>query len=216
MTMKFFKSHIYCLLLVTAWLFVLSVSSSFAFPVTVCSEYFNAISQQWENETTWFFDRQDDNTIVVTRVGADEPVIVLKYDRADNLVAITKRLTRGDKIIELEEEVQGPVVLSEGFPVPYDDLSSLDLNSSQLEMTETIADFTFSSAMTREISVISPAEAHVANMIDQATAATLAEENLRLITIRKAGKLVVQQLWAEGAKFWLFEQTPGRRSWFKR
>ena len=149
----------------------------------------------------------------MSREGSNEPVIVLTYDPRGRLKQVEKRILRGNRFVEIEEHPQGPIVLSEGFPVPFDELSPLDESLNHVNIARKAGGLTFSYRVTREITGISPSDAVSSGMVDQAIATTIGEQNLRLITIRKAGALVVRQLWADGDVFWLYEETPVRRSW---
>lgn len=161
----------------------------------------------------WIFRQESGSRICVSREGSDEPVIVLTYGPTGRLERVEKRILRGNRFVEIEEHPQGPIVLSEGFPVPFDDLSPFDERLTQANIVKKAGGMTFSYRVTREITGISPCDAVSSGMVDQAIAPTIGVQNLRLITIRKAGALVVRQLWADGDVFWLYEETPVRRSW---
>ena len=214
-----FCRHISNRLLAAAGFFVfvlICISPVFAgssFSVKVRSEYYNSRTHKWDGPTTWIFHPESPGRISVSREGSDEPVIVLTYDPTGRLKQVEKRILRGNRFVEIKEHPQGPVVLSEGFPVPFDELSPFDESLNHVNIARKAGNLTFSYSVTREITGISPSDAVSAGMVDQTIAATTGVQNLRLITIRKAGALVVRQLWADGDVFYLYEETPVRRSW---
>lgn len=220
--LRFLKSPpIFCRhisnMLFTAVFFVLicipPVFAGSSFPVKVRSEYYNSRTHKWDGATMWIFRQESRGRICVSREGSDEPVIVLTYDPTGRLKQVEKSILRGNRFLEVKEHPQGPIVLSEGFPVPFDDLSPFDESRNHINISRKAGGMTFSYRVTREITGISPCDAVSSGMVDQGIAATIGVQNLRLITIRKAGAFVVRQLWADGDVFWLYEETPVRRSW---
>lgn len=177
---------------------------------SVRSLYLDSISNKWEKEITWVFNVKDSTCITVTRGDRAEPDITIRYlpdglleEVEDHVSGIHRnRQAKGDKI-----------VLSWGFPVPYDYLSPFDDSINEAVVKKQAGGVTFSHMVTRDIRNIGIDEALSENMIDPNTANTLCSERLRLITVERNGNLVVRQLWPEGGSWWLYEETPNRKSW---
>ena len=206
-------SHRLLVAVVFVFICIPTVFSGDFFPVTVRSEYYDSRAHTWGNVTLWIFRQESPRGICVSGQGSDESVIILTYDLTGRLEHIEKRIRRGKRFVKIEEVPQSPVVLSQGFPVPFDELLPFDEHLTQANIVKKAGSQTFSYKVTREITGISPSDAVSSGMVDQKTAETLGVQDMRLITIRKAGALVVRQLWAEGEDFWLYEETPLRRSW---
>lgn len=180
--------------------------------LTVRSEYYNVQTGKWANPINWIFQRQDEDQVTVFKEGAAGPVVILRYDSAGHLDMVEKHSIQGEFLLERSEDVEGPLVLSDGFPVPYDYLSSPGHLFSEVEFSEKISGLTFKRTLTREVIPFTTGEALAAGMLSPADPPVRNNKDLTLIVIRKSGRLVVQQLWAEGDTFWLYEETPLRRS----
>lgn len=209
----FNRSFITLFLAFFALIFVPTVFADPSFPIEIRSEYLNSRTQEWGNEVTWVFRQKGGDRISVSRAGSEEPVIVLTYDSSGRLGYIEKRIPRGSRFVAIQEHPQGPIVLSEGFPVPFDDLSPFDDGLKEATIEKKAGTLTFSYRVTREVTRISHGDALSSGMVDPTMAKAMGGKgDLRLVTIRKAGGLVVKQLWAEGDAFWVYEETPVRRS----
>lgn len=177
---------------------------------SVRSVYFDPGSKKWEKEITWVFNVKDSTCITVTRGNRAEPDLTIRYlpdglleEVEDHVSGIHRnRQAKGDKI-----------VLSWGFPVPYDYLSLFDDRISEAIVKKQVGGVTFSHMVTRDIRNIGIDEALSENMIDPNIAKTVCLEKLRLITVKRNGNLVVRQLWPDGGSWWLYEETPHRKSW---
>lgn len=190
----------------------LHVASADETSISVRSLYLDSISNKWEKEIIWVFNVKDSACITVTRGNRTEPDLTIRYlpdglleEVEDHVSGIHRnRQAKGDKI-----------VLSWGFPVPYDYLAPFDDSISEAVIKKVVGGAIFSYRLKREISYISLNQAMAEGMVDGEIAGDFAGKALRLITVRKAGNLMVRQLWPEGASWWVYEETPHRKSWRK-
>ena len=177
---------------------------------SVRSLYLDSISNKWEKEITWIFNVKDSTCITVTKENRTEPDLTIRYlpdglleEVEDHVSGIHRnRQAKGDKI-----------VLSWGFPVPYDYLAPFDDSISEAVIKKEVGGAIFSCKVTREIQNIGIDEAFSENMIAPNIAKTICLERLRLITIKRNGNLVVRQLWPGDGSWWVYEETPHRKSW---
>jgi uncharacterized protein (UPF0248 family) len=197
------------------WLFVVLwmvlVTSSIAGPfasVTVRSVYMDTRTGNWGKDVLWQFSWEDrGKTIVVRQDGDEQAMVRLMYRENGTVQRMWKRI-RGNEVMETPAAA---ILLSNGYPVPYDTLGAIREGSGEIVIKRRAGGVRFSFKVTREVARISLAEARSQGMVDQA--GVLDAHDLRIITIRKAGRLMVRQLWAAGDSFWLYEETPIRRSW---
>lgn len=177
---------------------------------SVRSLYLDATSGKWEREITWVFNVKDSTCTSVSRGNRTEPDITIHYLPDGRLAALEDHLSGS----HLSTEARGGnnIVLSWGFPVPYDYLAPFDDNIREVVIKREAGGVTFSHSMTRDIRDIGIDEALSEKMI-ASTAKGFYSERLRLITIKRKGNLVVRQLWSAGGPWWLYEETPFRRSW---
>ena len=156
-----------------------------------------------------------DNARMTVSLGTDDtPLLELQLDATGVPVTLHTFLKRGGQTVSLADDVSGSVLLSAGFPVPYDYLSPLNETEHLEGVTSfTSAGQTFTAEITRTLSWIPYRQAVSEGMIDQSLLTDNAAEDLKLITVYKSDELQVQQLWRQGDMMWLYESTPLRRSW---
>ena len=183
------------------------------FPISVRSVYLNPRTGQWGKEVTWTFTRIGQDLAQVTPGKTQYPVVLLQYDQSGRLKGVEKLIGRGGRAIRVNEVRSGPIILSEGFPVPYDDLAPHDGEMNEAVIRKQAGGVTFSRTVTREVREIALDMAVAENMVEGQTAQDLSGQVLKLITITKGGELVARQLWAEGALWWVYEETAVRKSW---
>ena len=188
-------------------------ASTAVFPITICSVYLDSRTGQWGKKVRWAFTEISEGGVQVTREGSEDPVVLLEYDQGGRLQRVEKRIGWGDKKLRVIEIALAPIVLSEGFPVPYDNLAPHDDTITEAVIRKQAGGVTFSYKVTREIRDISLDEAMAENMVDEQMPGNLTGKGLRLITVRKGDSLLVRQLWPGGALWWVYEETPLRRSW---
>jgi len=178
---------------------------------SVRSLYLDAASGKWEKEITWVFNVKDSTCISVSRGNRAEPDITIYY-LPDGLLATVEDHVSGRRL-NTDAKGDSNIVLSWGFPVPYDYLAPFDDNIREVVVKREAGGVTFSHRMTRDIRDIGIDEALSEKMIAPNAAKGLYSERLRLITIKRKGDLVVRQLWPAGGPWWLYEETSFRRSW---
>lgn len=183
------------------------------FPIMIRSAYLDSRTVQWGKEVRWIFTGVSEFRVDVTQEGTEDPVVLLEYDQNGRLQRVEKHIRRGNSPVQIVERPQSPIVLSKGFPVPYDYLAPYDDRLKEAVIKRRAGGLTFSYRVTREIRQISLDEAVAQNMVEGEMARDLIGKALRLITIRKGGALLVRQLWPDGASWWVYEETPVRRSW---
>jgi hypothetical protein len=201
-----------CLIFSCIVLFPICASTGL-FPITICSVYLDSRTGQWGSEVRWAFTEISRGKVQVTQEGSEDPVVLLKYDQSGRLQRVEKRIGLGDKKIPVIETPSGPLVLSEGFPVPFDHLAPHDDSIRQAVIKKKAGGATFSFQVARDVLEITLDAAMAENMIDEQMARSLAGKGLKLITVRKGEELLVRQLWPEGASWWVYEETPIRKSW---
>ena len=188
-------------------------ASTGVFPITISSVYLDSRTGQWASEVRWAFTEISEGEVRVTREGSEDPVVLLEYDQGGRLQRVEKRIGPGDKKIRVIEIPLAPIVLSEGFPVPYDDLAPHDDTIKDAVIKKQAGGATFSYKVRRETRDISLNEAMAENMVNEEMAGNLTGKGLRLITVWKGEELLVRQLWPEGDSWWVYEETPLRKSW---
>ncbi|MBU0673209.1 MAG: hypothetical protein KJ950_01040 [Proteobacteria bacterium] len=180
---------------------------------TVHSVYLDNTSGQWHQSIDWIFREDDQGNVSISKQLDSAPLILLDYNKMNLVTVITKRLQRGDQTIEIKESVHGPILLSTGFPAPYDQLGSLNVQEGQLNLKTTVADTTFSSTIIRTLLPFSPDEALAAGMLTPDTIQGNTHQEFTLISIIKTDQPMIRQLWKTGEPFWLYDETPTRKSW---
>ena len=209
--------HRLCLILFAALFPLVSITHCHATPffsATVTSSYYIARTGTWGSKVSWNFIKSAEHEISVYKDDTGEPVMILSYGSTGKIELVRKRLARGDGFVEISEKVSGDIVLSSGFPVPYDQLLPYEeiTGSGSILLKKNIAGLTFSSPLTEKIVPLTTARAMTAEMIDQQVADRIGNKQLRLLVILQNDELVVRQLWAAGDDFWLYEETPERKS----
>lgn len=203
-----------CLFLLCACLFLHATAHAAPYQAaTVRSLYLDSASGQWTQRTEWLFQDDGAGNIAVGKPPGTEPLLVLGYDSAGLVIMITKRLQRGGRFIEIKEVVEGTIVLSAGFPVPYDQLGGGAADTADLQVKNSVGGVIFSAPVSREVSPLAAAEAQALGMLTPEAAGETVGQGLTLLSVMKAGRLEVRQLWRAGEPFWLYEETPTRKSW---
>jgi hypothetical protein len=203
----FSRIFLLCVFVLGCWI---QPSNAKAETFIVRSTYLNPVNNQWDQEIKWKYNRTSNTQIKIFRENRDQPDMMLTYSAGGGLISITDHMS-GMKNNSFRPNER--VILSWGFPIPYDFLDPLDNNSYELVLKKKIDGTTFSYHVSREIQFISPAEAMARNMIDKKTAQFYMGKKLKLIIIKKGNSLLIRQLWPEGANWWIFEETDLRRSW---
>lgn len=152
--------------------------------------------------------------------GSDQPFCRLTID-ASNVVSgalSSASLLWNDPDRQPQAIQQGDILVVPGSPVPCD-LLPLDMlpgkkDAKNFEIRREVAGQTFVDHYEVTCAVVDTAAARKNGWL---TGGDLSGE-LAMVTLRnvRTGELVVRQLWAPGADWWLFEETPYRQSWRAR
>jgi hypothetical protein len=183
------------------------------FPIEVRSQYYDSRTASWGTGVIWKFEQVEEGTVSVTQSGSDERLVLLQYDKNGHLIRIEQLIKTGGRTVRMNKPATGPVVLSDGFPVPYDYLSPHEDGVKEVVTKKMAAGVTFSSKSRRETAVISVEQAVAESMVDGQQARKFFGKDLKLVKVVKGQEVLVRQLWPEGGSWWVYEETPMRRSW---
>lgn len=209
--MKYFLSLIVVIL---ACLFLPSASAQAdVFPITIRSVYFDPQTGRWDREVTWVFSRETEGSINVCPEGTERPVVRLEYGRDGSLKLVEKFVRRGDTRKLIVDRPASSIVLSGGFPVPYDELAAHDEGVVEVVIRKRAGGSVFSFKISKVTRKIGLDEAVARNMVGGEQVDNLKGKALKLVTVTKEGRFLVRQLWAEGALWWVYEETAVRKSW---
>lgn len=175
----------------------------------VRSKYLNPVTHQWDQEIKWRVHRLSSTYMEIFRKDREQPDMALTYADDGRLSSIADYLS-GMKDTSFSPKER--IILSRGFPVPYDFLDPLDNNSRDVVLKKKIGDTSFSDHVSREVQLISSEQAVSWNMMDEKWPQPFGEK-LRLIIIKRGDSLLVRQLWPQKATWWIFEETDVRKSW---
>ena len=187
--------------------------------VTVTSVYWDPVIKTWGNETEWVFwlsgdlQKKADYKLKVKRKGTESPVILLQYGSDRKLQKTIRYLRDHGRLRKIINSYSEMIVLSEGFPVPYDYLAPDDMDLKQIVIKKKAGGAVFSYQVEREINDFSFDRALQEGMIKEEIKNLVMRKNLKWIEVKKDGKLLVRQLWAEDFPWWIYEETPYRKSW---
>lgn len=187
--------------------------------VTVASQYRDPVTSLWGKEATWIFTKaagaRSGGYELEVRPGeaGAEPTAVLSYEGDGTLRRVNRFLRGAGRTRSVADSFTDKIVLSEGFPVPYDFLSPQDTTLKKMTIKQKAGGMVFSSQVERAMQECSFNEALQAGWISESVKDQLAGERLQWIEVRKDDALVVRQLWPAGSSWWVYEETPYRRSW---
>lgn len=190
--------------------------------ITVSSQYWDHVTASWGKDTTWIFSRAAGsrtggyNLEVRPEEAADEPTAVLSYDGNGALREVNRFLKGAGRTRSVADSFTDKVVLSEGFPVPYDFLSPWEAHPKKLTVKRKAGGMVFSSEVERALQDCSLSDALREGWLSEPMQAQVKGKRLQWIEVKKDGALVVRQLWPEGFSWWIYEETPWRRSWLQR
>jgi hypothetical protein len=185
--------------------------------IQIRSTYLNAAGNGFGNEITWIFHRAAKSIIEVKRKGNEKEVLLfLYYDKEGLLEKVTNTgfvLGTGKK--NTEKRPKGsPYFLSDGFPVPFDDLDIKDSDARSAVYQKEAGGMKFAYILKRTVMNIPVEVAVAAGMIEKGTVKEKTAPALKLYSVYKSdGTLLVKQLWSSDGNWWLFEETPFRKSW---
>jgi hypothetical protein len=192
--------------------------------VTVSTLYWDPALNTWGNEVEWNFTpsgisvKGSGSTLIAKKRGEDAPTIVLTYGANGELIGSDRFPVQDGQHKKITEVYSGKVILSEGFPVPYDYLSPYNTTLKKLIVKRTSGGMVFSYEAKREVVEISSAQALHDGMIADEVRDLISGRRLRVISVTKTSKddaTMVKQLWGEGIPWWIYEETPYRKSWLR-
>ncbi len=200
-------------------LLLLTVTSNAAL---VCAESYRIRSQyrqgesgNWANDTNWHFESDDSHRFHVRMNDDPEPAFVLTYSQQNRLQQVihkgSNNTDKTDRIIARASE--GRIVLSHGFPLPFDDLDPWDLTDGDVQIKKEAGGVRFVQTVRRQSEPFSLEAAIAAGMVSPGFAQTFEGTALTMISVIKDGRPMIRQLWVAGERWWRYEETKFRRSW---
>ncbi len=181
--------------------------------IRIKSVYFDPVNHKWSEPVIWIFSRSNENLIEVSG-GIDKDIIVkLSYDNNNRLIKVERKNQNEKSKYDIFDYSKSSIVLSDGFPVPYDYLGSYDDLSPEAVMKKRAGGVKFSIRFARNIRNVDIDFAQKENMVNSDMAKRFEDSGLKLITIKRDGKIVAKQLWPENFSWWIYEETPFRKSW---
>ncbi len=164
------------------------------------------------SETYWFVDIDDENEIKFFASTQNEPLVVLHVSDDD---FVQKVQTRHSENWHTRKLINAPIVLSEGHPIPYDWIAPFNDEIVETVIRKRSGNTVFRKSVRRTTRFISAEEAMELQMLKDGLYTLPGEARLKLISIESENhQLLVRQLWCEtDTSWWIFEETPNRRSW---
>ena len=187
--------------------------------ITVSSLYWDSILKSWGNEVEWVFSLSGTSpagngyTLKAKRKGAETPTVLLRYGREGKLREVTRFLTEHGQMRRIADSFSEKLVLSEGFPVPYDFLAPGDMSLRKVKIKKEAGGAVFSYQVEREIKEFSGEQAVQDGLVKGGVQSLVRGKSFKWIVVKKGGETLVRQLWAEGLPWWVYEETPFRKSW---
>lgn len=184
--------------------------------VQVKSQYRTRSNGSWTDESRWTFVKTGPNERSVWLDRQPSSRFVLTYTengRLDQVSQVQQDQEGKEQSKPLSLTTAGPYRLSDGFPLPFDDLNPSDENDDQVTLKKRAGGASFAFPLRRSVVSVSVEKATGQGMLPKGWKQETPPERLLLITMWKNDALMVRQLWLPGADWWLYEETPFRRSW---
>ena len=189
------------------------LASSGPVHIRIKSVYPDQVNHKPADHVIWNFLRTDKNFIEVSRETDKNIIARLKYDDNGRLIRVEeKNADKGNSFAVFDHSKSG-IVLSDGSPVPYDDLGSYNNLSPEAVMKKSAGGVKFSILFTRTIKDVDIGFVEKENMIDPDLLKQFKDSRFKLIIVKRNGELMAKQLWAENFSWWIYEETPFRKSW---
>ena len=196
---------------------------------SVRSTYFDPMAGQWGNDVRWTYRLDGEGDGIVLAVSDDSQHLDLSaqmiFNAGGSLVQVTRDSRMGTQRYRLQRvfAADKPAIVEDAMvpcnwlnrPSPWEVVAPQDYN-----VTEVVSEKNrFVSQIRVTSKAIPAADAVARGMITMDTAALLASQPLTLVTAAKLKpgrpeRTILVQLWAPGHFFWLYEETPSRRSYF--
>ncbi|GEM_PF-5192344 len=177
--------------------------------VSLRSVYLSPDASGWGQEQVWRLDLTDPANVQVYSSAQTTPVMLLRYTADQRLRAVT---VYGDTMHSRKLVCSdNAVALSHGYPVPYDDLGHHGCGvEKKVTDRRSVAGLVIAASYTMVTAPAPDAEEYVSDEIKgKVDLADVYWINLQDDT----GTTVLRQLWSPQLGWWLYEQTPQRRSW---
>jgi hypothetical protein len=170
----------------------------------------------WGNEIHWVFEKKGAGEMVVHTEEKSESDYILTFSKDNRLERVVQVMNHPG---EPDEKVLGvsspdaPFFLSDGFPLPYDDLNIEDNSITEAVYKKQAGGVSFAFKLNRKMITVSASDAAKANMIDPGFQGIYEGAPLTFVTVTENTRLKVKQLWRPGERWWIYEETPFRKSW---
>lgn len=145
--------------------------------------------------------------------GKENPIAVLSYETNGSLYQVEKRIWQGKHYVPIIEKRTSYLLLSDGFPVPYDYLAPFQDVPETVEIKKQAGGFVFKKTYQWHSESMDFNDALAGGHLSEDMAEMYAGKRFHMISVHKDETLVVRQLWPEKADWWVYEETPLRRSW---
>lgn len=195
----------------------------------VRSVYKDPMRQTWSREILWHFSATalTGGVRVVVRDAGDRLALEgeMGFDDNNKLVRLvrTSRVRQNPYVLEQDFDADKPAVVADAL-IPCNWLNHenpWDVDEPrEYSVTKTVgAKSRFTTRIRVRSESVSVSEAVAAGMVANDAAGNLSTQQLTLVTVEKikpsgAAEPMVKQLWAPEIFFWIYEETPSRRSYF--
>jgi len=181
----------------------------------VRSQYRQNASDIWTADTIWHFEGKGPQKFAVRMNENPDPSFELIYSDGQRLETVVQKMfnnpDQADRIVARASE--GRIMLSQGFPLPFDDLDPWNLNDGNVQIKKEAGGVGFVLTVQRQSEPFSLEAAIADGMVPPGFAQPFDGISLTMISAIKDGRLLVRQLWVAGERWWRYEETPFRRSW---
>lgn len=195
----------------------------------VLSQYHSPVPMQPESEVKWLYEQRVDNNITTIAVSDYDHRLQcraeLRYNESGSLVWVNScRIIRDKEVCRVKNyEPQKPALLNQTL-IPGDCLNLKPQNlvdgdwEEYTQVRESVGAASFIDYLTVKKESVTFEQAQAIGMLNQKNEHFAKTENLYTLSLLRGEKsqseLVLRQLWATGAHFWLYEEKDGRRSWY--
>lgn len=167
---------------------------------SVLSQYLDLSKpgRHWGEKKVWFFQKENGRI----RVSSEEGKVYAELYFEDG---VPQRATVGP----LEFESQQGVLFTGGQPIPLDFLPPE--SPSVVFFKQKAGGLVFSYRL--DVSVKEVSREVAFGLVDSGIWPEVRDTKFFFTEARLSGQVVLRQLWAKGFPWWLYEETPERRSW---
>ena len=191
----------------------LASAGSLPFRLEVLSRYQNLFSEAESRENYWLFSLKPSSSSnrELMEISSRGTVFARLFFKDGTLFEVEERLTAAKS---RQQKFSPPLALSAGYPVPYDWLAPGETHDGELSIKTEAGETSFLFMVTKTTSPMDLSEAIKNKMIDSRIQGLLsAHSPLKLIEVWKRDKFLIKQLWSPELNWWIYEETPERKSW---